>query len=106
MSDDWPVRSTKTVYKCPWFSVGHDEVKTPDGGISEYYWVDRPQNALAVVAIKGDEVVMVDQFRPKLRESFLECPGGGTSKAMSPTSKPLIESYGKKLAYRPTSSHT
>lgn len=76
MSEDWPVHGTKTEFECLWFSVGYDEVETPDGDISEYYWVDRPQNALAVVAIDGDDVVMVEQYRPKLRESFLECPGG------------------------------
>lgn len=76
MSDDWPRRATETVFECPWFSVGFDEVETPAGEISEYYWVDRPQNALAVVAADGDDVVMVEQYRPKLRASFRECPGG------------------------------
>jgi ADP-ribose pyrophosphatase len=76
MSDDWPVKSTETEFECPWFSVGHEKVETPDGDVSEYYWVDRPKNALAVVAIDGDDVVMTEQYRPKLRESFLECPGG------------------------------
>ncbi|SDK20569.1 ADP-ribose pyrophosphatase [Halovenus aranensis] len=76
MSDDWPVRSTKTEFECPWFSVGYDEVETPDGSTSEYYWVDRPQDALAIVAIDGNDLVMVEQYRPKLRKHFLECPGG------------------------------
>lgn len=76
MSDDWRVQSTKTEFECPWFSIGYDEVETPNGDLSKYYWVDRPQNALAIVAIDGDDVVMVEQYRPKLRESFLECPGG------------------------------
>lgn len=76
MSDDWPVLSTETEFECPWFSVGYDVVETPDGNESEYYWVDRPQNALAIVAVDGDDVVMVEQYRPKLGDTFTECPGG------------------------------
>jgi ADP-ribose pyrophosphatase len=76
MSDDWPVRGTEIEFECPWFSVGYDEVETPDGEVSKYYWVDRPRNALAIVAIDGEDVVMVEQYRPKLHDSFVECPGG------------------------------
>lgn len=76
MNEEWPVHGTVKEFECPWFSVGYDEVETPNGDVSDYYWVDRPQNALAIVAIDGDDVVMVEQYRPKLRESFLECPGG------------------------------
>lgn len=76
MSDEWTVHEERTEFECPWFSVGFDEIELPDGRIWKYYWVDRPQDALGIVAIDGDDVVMVEQYRPKLRESYLECPGG------------------------------
>lgn len=97
MSEYWPVQSTKTEFECPWFSVGYDEVETPDGDIARYYWVDRPQNALAVVAIDGDRVVMVEQYRPKLGQSFLECPGGhveGDESYVEAASRELREETG------------
>lgn len=74
--ENWEHLSAETVFQCPWFSVGYDRVKTPDGSVNDYYWIDRPKNALAVVAIHNDTVVMVEQYRPKLNHTFVECPGG------------------------------
>ena len=76
MDREWHVRSTQISFQCSWFTVGYDEIETPDGSTEKYYWIDRPDDALAVVAINGDEVVVVEQYRPKLKKTFLECPGG------------------------------
>ena len=76
MKNYWQTQSTETVFRCPWFTVGYDNIKTPDDDLKQYYWIDRPQNALAIVAIKRDKVVMIEQYRPKLKQLFLECPGG------------------------------
>jgi ADP-ribose pyrophosphatase len=76
VTDPWPVLESETEYDPGWFRAGYDRVRRPDGELSEYYWVDPGHDAVAVVAIDGDEVVMVEQYRPKLQEGFVECPGG------------------------------
>lgn len=80
MDEDWDLLTEETVFQCPWFSVGYDKVQTPDGSVNDYYWIDRPENALAVVAIHDETVVMVEQYRPKLDHTFVECPGGHVEK--------------------------
>lgn len=80
MDDNWDFLSEETVFQCPRFSVGYDKVETPDGSVNNYYWIDRPENAVAVVAIQNDNVIMVEQYRPKLDHTFIECPGGHVKK--------------------------
>lgn len=72
----WPVQNSETRFKCSWFSVGYDDVEVPDGGTDRYYWIDRPNDGIGIVAIDGDDIIMVEQYRPKLGQMFLECPGG------------------------------
>ncbi|MFC3476382.1 NUDIX hydrolase [Halobacterium litoreum] len=76
MGENWQTLSQDTKFECPWFSVGSDQVRNPDGEVKDYYWVDRPKDAIAVVAVSDGKVVMVEQYRPKLKQKFTECPGG------------------------------
>lgn len=76
MSEDWEFVSSREEFRCDWFTVGSDHVVRPDGEADQYYWIERPEDALAIVAIDGDDVVMVEQYRPKLNRTFVECPGG------------------------------
>ena len=73
---DWPVTETATEYDCGWFTMGYDVVEQPSGGEGKCYWVDRPTHGLGIVAIRNASVAMVEQYRPKLGDTFLECPGG------------------------------
>jgi ADP-ribose pyrophosphatase len=72
---DWPVRESKTEYETGWYEGGYDRVEQPDGSTKHYYWADLPA-AVVVVAVTGDELVMVDQYRPTIREQCLELPAG------------------------------
>lgn len=76
MTGQWPVHDSETVFECPWFAAGYDDLTRPDGEEDRFYWVDRPRDAVAIVALRDDAVVMVEQYRPKLRRRHLECPGG------------------------------
>jgi ADP-ribose pyrophosphatase len=68
--------SSETEYQCPWFSAGYDVIRYSDDTEENFYWVDRPQNAVGIVAVHDGDIIMVEQYRPKLRSSFWECPGG------------------------------
>ena len=72
---EWPVRESIAEYETPWFTVGRDRVEQPDGSEKDYYWAELP-DAVVVVARTGDELVLVDQYRPAIREQCLELPAG------------------------------
>jgi ADP-ribose pyrophosphatase len=72
---DWPVLDSVTEYETGWYEGGYDEVEQPDGTIKKYYWAALP-SAVVVVARSGDELVMVEQYRPAIREQHLELPAG------------------------------
>jgi ADP-ribose pyrophosphatase len=74
--DDWPVLESVVEYDVGWFTAGYDLVERPDGESARYYWIE-PSDAVTVVAVTDEEVVFVEQYRPRLRTSVLECPGGG-----------------------------
>jgi ADP-ribose pyrophosphatase len=72
---DWPVLESEVEYETGWYEGGYDRVRQPDGTEKEYYWAALPP-AVVVVAVAGDELVMVEQYRPAVREHHLELPAG------------------------------
>jgi len=75
--EQWPVLDTEVVWETPYFTAGYDVVEHPDGATGRWYWVD-PADAVAVVAeTDAGEVVVLEQYDPRLGQSLLTCPGGG-----------------------------
>jgi ADP-ribose pyrophosphatase len=72
---DWPVLESTAEYETGWYTGGYDRVRQPDGTEKNYYWAELPA-AVVVVATTGDEVVMIEQFRPAIREHCLELVAG------------------------------
>ena len=72
---DWPVRESATEYETGWYDGGYDLVEQPDGSTKRYYWAALDP-AVVVVALDGDAVVFVEQYRPTVRENCLELPAG------------------------------
>lgn len=79
---DWSVLDSTVEYECPWFTVGADRVARPDGDTARYYWVE-PGDAVTVVAVEDDQLVLVEQYRPRQRDRFLSCPVGGVEEGES-----------------------
>jgi len=75
MTDEWPVLERRTEYETPWYTGGYDRVRQPDGSEKNYYWADLPP-AVVVVALDGDDVVMVEQYRPVIETYCLELVAG------------------------------
>jgi ADP-ribose pyrophosphatase len=76
MLDDWPVVESRVEWETEYVVGGVDVVERPDGERGRYYWLDVP-DSVAVVALQDGDVVLVDQYRPRVGDRFLECPGGG-----------------------------
>ena len=75
MNDDWTHLESHTEYETGWYTGGYDLLEQPDGTEKRYYWAELPP-AVVVVAVADEEVVLVEQYRPAVRETFLECPAG------------------------------
>lgn len=92
----WDVIESVAEYETGWYTGGYDLVELPDGRTKRYYWAELPAAAV-VVAIVDDpadlglpggarassasgetdrSVVMVEQFRPTIRELCYELPAG------------------------------
>lgn len=72
---DWPVLESNTEYDTGWYDGGYDLVEQPDGTTKQYYWAALDP-AVVIVASAGDELVMVEQYRPAIGEHCLELPAG------------------------------
>lgn len=80
---EWPVEGVETVWENPFFTAGYDAVRRPDGESADYYWIE-PADAVMVVPVDGDEVVMVEQYRPRHRRRELAVPAGGVDGSEDP----------------------
>lgn len=72
---EMPVRESVTEYETPWFDAGYDRVEQPDGTAKNYYWA-RLASAVVVVAVTDGRLLLVEQYRPTVRETHLELPAG------------------------------
>jgi ADP-ribose pyrophosphatase len=72
---DWPVIESKTEYDTGWYDGGYDLVEQPDGTSKKYFWAALDP-AVVIVPKTGDELVMVEQYRPAIGEHCLELPAG------------------------------
>ena len=72
---DWPVVESNLEYDTGWYDGGYDLVEQPDGSEKRYYWAALDP-AVVIVATTGEEVLMVEQYRPAIGEHCLELPAG------------------------------
>ncbi|WP_435098914.1 NUDIX hydrolase [Halarchaeum sp. P4] len=74
-SESWRVVESEAEYETGWYTGGYDRVVQPNGTEKEYYWADLP-DAVVVLALDGEDVVFVEQYRPVIREHCLELVAG------------------------------
>jgi ADP-ribose pyrophosphatase len=72
---EWPVLESEVEYETGWFTGGYDLVEQPNGTTKRYYWAELA-TAVVVVAVSDDQLVVVEQYRPTIRETQLELPAG------------------------------
>jgi len=78
---DWPVIESAAEYETGWYTGGYDRVEQPNGTTKDYYWAALPPAVVVVALVEDgpggeDALVMVDQYRPTIREQCLELPAG------------------------------
>lgn len=72
---DWELVESVTEYETGWYDGGYDLLEQPDGTRKKYYWAELPP-AVVIVAVADGELLMVEQYRPAIREQCLELPAG------------------------------
>lgn len=72
----WRVTATREVHRDRWIHVRADDCLTANGiAVAPYYVLEYP-DSVHVLALAGDEVVLVQQYRHGLGAVTLELPGG------------------------------
>jgi 8-oxo-dGTP pyrophosphatase MutT (NUDIX family) len=69
--------SSREVYRNNWMSVREDTIERPDGSAGIYGVVDRPDYAV-VIAVEGNRVALVEQYRYPMGARRWEFPMGTT----------------------------
>jgi 8-oxo-dGTP pyrophosphatase MutT (NUDIX family) len=80
----WTTLSTRVVYDNPWISVREDTVVHPSGERGIYGVVHYKNKAIGVLAIEGDEIYLVGQYRYPLGRYSWEIPEGGCPEGEEP----------------------
>jgi ADP-ribose pyrophosphatase len=73
--EGWTLIESVTEYETGWYEGGYDLLEQPDGTEKRYYWAAL-QPAVIIVAVADGQLLMVEQYRPAIREECLELPAG------------------------------
>ncbi|MCD6426672.1 MAG: NUDIX hydrolase [Caldisericaceae bacterium] len=87
------------IFKGKLLSIYKRLVKHDDGTVWERETASYNGNAAAIVAVDGNEVVLIKQFRPSVEETLLEIPAGRIDDGETPeqaASRELEEETGLK----------
>ena len=79
MKSPWKTKSSKVVYKNPWYRVRQDKVVRPDGKPGEYNVVETQADACFIVPLsEKNEFYLINQFRYPINEFSWEVPNGSS----------------------------
>lgn len=78
------VLDSRIAWSCPWYAVRQDRLRTPDGTEYTYNIVDKNHAVWIVPVTAQDEIVLIHNYRPSLREWCWELPAGGIEAGQTP----------------------
>jgi 8-oxo-dGTP pyrophosphatase MutT (NUDIX family) len=80
----WETIASRQVYENDWISVREDSVIRPDGEQGIYGVVHFKNRAIGILAIEGDYIYLVGQYRYPLEKYSWEIPEGGCPEGEDP----------------------
>ena len=73
----WETLKSEYLFRRPWLTVRHDQVRLPDGRINpEFYVLEYPDWVNIIAITENGEFVMERQFRQGLGKTCFEIPAG------------------------------
>ncbi|HEY7211962.1 MAG TPA: NUDIX hydrolase [Bryobacteraceae bacterium] len=75
----WHITRSAPAHQNPYFSVLESEVVVPGGEHRDYYTINFPRPAVGVIACRGDDVLLIHQYRFIVEEYVWAIPSGGVS---------------------------
>ena len=80
----WGTVESKDVYDNAWISVREDSVIRPDGNKGIYGVVHFKNIAIGILAVEGEHIYLVGQYRYPLQQYSWEIPEGGCGEGEDP----------------------
>lgn len=84
MLNPWRTLSSKVVYDNPWITLREDAVIRPDGEPGIYGVAHFKNIAVGVLALDGEDIYLVGQYRYALEQYSWEIPEGGCPEGEAP----------------------
>jgi ADP-ribose pyrophosphatase len=94
---EWNHKSTKSLFKNPWWEYLLDECFIPNGNQYEYHYVHTGGSVMVIPVTDKGKILMVKQYRYLNRHFSIEFPAGGMKPGQDPykiARKELIEETG------------
>lgn len=88
--ENWPVLDSSIDHDGYGYTAGHGRVENPDGMEQPYEWIALP-DIVVIVACTGEDIILVEQYRPAAEAYVLECPAGISEDTESPTETAIRE---------------
>ncbi len=76
----WRARVRRKLLDTPYFSVLLQDVTVTDGSLRQYYTITFPGPAVGVIPCRGQEILLVRQYRFIVDEYVWAIPSGGTTR--------------------------
>lgn len=81
----WEILSSEYLFRRPWLTVRHDEVRLPDGRINpEFYVMEYPDWVNVIAITEEGKFVFEKQYRHGLGKTCYEIPAGVIEKGETP----------------------
>ena len=92
--------ATETVFRTPYFSIEKERFRRAKNEETfEYYKLDRPDGFIILGLTPADEIILVRQYRPALKQFTWELPCGSVDPGESPQAAAERELY-EETGYR------
>lgn len=72
----WKTLASKVIFQNPWLSLRQDDVITPAGKPGSYTLLEAKPFVI-IVAMDGDKLIMIRQYRYPINTTTIEFPAGG-----------------------------
>jgi len=73
----WETLGSETEYTCPGFDVRRDEVRLPDGTVTEYHAAAEPDSVVVLPFTDEGDVVVIEEWRQAVGRVNCGLPAGG-----------------------------